>query len=713
MCGLSGIISSLNPVSQADEFKLEKVNECLSHRGPDASGVWFSQDRHVGFAHRRLSVIDLNSNADQPLKFEDLDWVVVFNGEIFNFQKIRLELVNKYGYQFKTNSDTEVINALLHFKGAQCFEQLDGQFAIGAYNKKTKKILLARDQFGEKPFYYGIDDNDSLWFASEVNALIKNKALKDLIDKKSIHEYLIYQYIPEPNSIYKNVKKLPKGHYLEIDGYKIKDYKKVKINTTDHLDMSNEDISKLDFKQSKKLVKELLINSLQDRVISDVPIGMFLSGGIDSSLTCSIAKNELNLDMDVFSLGYIGEYQQELFTAKEISQKLGFRFHPLLLDKGVANLHPLIASKLDEPNGDISCLQTYLISKFAREKVTVAISGDGADELFAGYPRYRLSIQEQKNRSQSLSDAYYPMVHLRSFIETFNLLEESNSNLYEEIKISEDKLNQSIDKILTLRKYDLEYYLPGAILAKVDRMSMASSLEVRTPFLTESIKRTALNLNSTHLISGGQSKVILRSLLSEYLGSDIANLPKQGFAFPESSWVKESLISEFQKMLTEKFLPIENFISFEQLEQELELSKLAFNPYKVWSILILNSWLKVNSFSNENKIQREPVEFAHPNINILYNINNNQMKISKILQLEDETLRVYLSAIAKIRIEKYDNTLLILGHTSKNILRNVFNKKYSNIIYITNRFWDTNQIRIVFYLSIKAIFKKIRQKNVI
>jgi hypothetical protein len=244
-------------------------------------------------------------------------------------------------------------------------------------------------------------------------------------------------------------------------------------------------------------------------------------------------------------------------------------------------------------------------------------------------------------------------------------------------------------------------------------MSMASSLEVRTPFLTESIKRTALNLNSTHLISGGQSKVILRSLLSEYLGSDIANLPKQGFAFPESSWVKESLISEFQKMLTEKVLPIENFISFEQLEQELELSRLAFNPYKVWSLLILNSWLKVNSFSNENKIQQEPVEFAHPNINILYNINNNQMKISKILQLEDETLRVYLSAIAKIRIEKYSNTLLILGYTSKNILRNVFNKRYSNIIYISNRFWDTNQIRIVFYFSIKAIFKKIRQKNVL
>ena len=711
MCGLSGIISSLKPVSQADEFKLEKVNECMSHRGPDASGVWFSQDRHVGFAHRRLSVIDLNTNADQPLNFEDLDWVVVFNGEIFNFQKIRLELVNKYGYQFKTNSDTEVINALLHFKGAKCFEQLDGQFAIGAYNKKTKKILLARDQFGEKPFYYGIDDNNSLWFASEVNALIKNKALKDLIEKKSIHEYLIYQYIPEPNSIYKHVKKLPKGHYLEIDGYNIKDHKMVKINTMDHLEMSNEDISKLDFKQSKKLVKDLLINSLEDRVISDVPIGMFLSGGIDSPLTCSIAKNELNLDMDVFSLGYIGEYQQELFTAKEISQKLGFRFHPLLLDQGVANLHPLIASKLDEPNGDISCLQTYLISKFARETVTVAISGDGADELFAGYPRYRLSIQEQKNRGQSLSDAYYPMVHLRSFVETFNLLGESNSNLYEEIETSEKELNQSSDKILALRKYDLEYYLPGAILAKVDRMSMASSLEVRTPFLTESIKRTALNLNSDYLIGKGQSKVILRSLLAEYLGHDIANLPKQGFAFPESSWVKESLISEFQNMLKEKILPIENFISFENLEQELAASKVAFNPYKVWSILILNSWLKLNSFSTENKIQHEPVEFSHSNIHILYNRNSNQIRSPKILKLEEEILRLYLSAITKINKEKESKSLLILGYTSKNILRKVLDKRYSKVIYIANKFWETNQIRIVFYSSIKSTLKKIRLKN--
>jgi asparagine synthase (glutamine-hydrolysing) len=706
MCGLSGIISSLNPVSQSDEFKLEKVNECMSHRGPDASGVWFSQDRHVGFAHRRLSVIDLNSIADQPLNFEDLDWVVVFNGEIFNFQKIRLELGNKYGYQFKTNSDTEVINALLHFKGAKCFEQLDGQFAIGAYNKKTKKILLARDQFGEKPFYYGIDDNNSLWFASEVNALIKNKALKDLIEKKSIHEYLIYQYIPEPNSIYKHVKKLPKGHYLEIDGYNIKDYKMIKINTTDNLEMSNEDISKLDFKQSKKLVKELLINSLQDRVISDVPIGMFLSGGIDSSLTCSIAKNELNLDMDVFSLGYIGEYQQELFTAKEISQKLGFRFHPLLLDKGVANLHPLIASKLDEPNGDISCLQTFLISKFARETVTVAISGDGADELFAGYPRYRLSIQEQKNRDQTLSDAYYPMVHLRSVVESFNLMGESNSNFYDEIKTNEDRLNQSTNKILALRKYDLDYYLPGAILAKVDRMSMASSLEVRTPFLTESIKRTALNLNTDFLIQGGQSKVILRSLLTEYLGRDIANLPKQGFAFPESSWVKESLISEFQKMLKEKILPIENFISFEELEQELYSTKVAFNPYKVWSILILNSWLKVNSFSTENKNQLDPVELILSNVRILWRRNIHQIANPKILQLEDEKLRLYLSAITKANLENKRNSLLIFSDLSKQILRKNIGKKYYQIIHISDSSSHTDHI-VTFYYSLKGFINKI------
>lgn len=712
MCGLSGIISSLKPVSQTDEFKLEKVNECMSHRGPDARGIWFSQDRHVGFAHRRLSVIDLNSNADQPLNFEDLDWVVVFNGEIFNFQKIRLELVNNYGYQFKTNSDTEVINALLHFKGAKCFEQLDGQFAIGAYNKKTKKILLARDQFGEKPFYFGIDENNSLWFASEVNALIKNKALKDLIDKKSIHEYLIYQYIPEPNSIYKNVKKLPKGHYLEIDGYNIKDHKMVKINTMDHLEMSNEDISKLDFKKSKKLVKELLINSLKDRVISDVPIGMFLSGGIDSSLTCSIAKNELNLDMDVFCLGYIGEYQQELFTAKEISQKLGFRFHPLLLDKNVATLHPLIASKLDEPNGDISCLQTYLLSKFAREKVTVAISGDGADELFGGYPRYQDALQEQKNRNLTLSKAYFPMLHLRSYVETFNILEESNSDLFKELKVTGEELNRSPDKILALRKYDLDYYLPGSILAKVDRMSMASSLEVRTPFLTESISRVALNLNSEYIIKDGQSKVVLRSLLSEYLGNDIAHLPKQGFKFPESSWVKESLIREFQKMLAEKNLPIENFISFEQLEYELETSKIYFNPYKVWSLLVLNSWLKVNSFSAEKKNQIEPTEIFHSNIRILINKNHNPIRDPEILKVEEETLRVYLSAIAKVNIEKDGNSLLILGYINKNILRKLLKGKYSSIIHIANRLWSNNPIKIIIGYSIKNIIRKIWLKNV-
>ena len=203
----------------------------------------------------------------------------------------------------------------------------------------------------------------------------------------------------------------------------------------------------------------------------------------------------------------------------------------------------------------------------------------------------------------------------------------------------------------------------------------------------------------------------MRSLLAEYLGHDIANLPKQGFAFPESSWVKESLISEFQNMLKEKILPIENFISFENLEQELAASKVAFNPYKVWSILILNSWLKLNSFSTENKIQHEPVEFSHSNIHILYNRNSNQIRSPKILKLEEEILRLYLSAITKINKEKESKSLLILGYTSKNILRKVLDKRYSKVIYIANKFWETNQIRIVFYSSIKSTLKKIRLKN--
>jgi hypothetical protein len=280
------------------------------------------------------------------------------------------------------------------------------------------------------------------------------------------------------------------------------------------------------------------------------------------------------------------------------------------------------------------------------------------------------------------------------------------------MKVTGEELNRCPDKILALRKYDLEYYLPGSILAKVDRMSMASSLEVRTPFLTASISRVALNLNSECIIKDGQSKAVLRSLLSEYLGNDIANLPKQGFAFPESSWVKESLTREFQKMLAEKNLPIENFISFEQLEYELEASKIFFDPYRVWSLLVLNSWLKVNSFSAEKKNQIEPTEIFHSNIRILINKNHNPIRDPEILKVEEETLRVYLSAIAKVNIEKEGNSLLILGYINKKILRKLLKGKYSSIIHIANRPWSNNPIKIIIGFSIKNIIRNIWLKNV-
>jgi asparagine synthase (glutamine-hydrolysing) len=707
MCGLAGVFSKYESLDDEAIGKLDLISGCLVHRGPDASGVWISDDRRISFAHRRLSIVDLSVDANQPMDIDELDWVVVFNGEIFNFKELKQEIIQKYKYKFKTTSDTEVINALLHFKGQDTFQELDGQFAIAAYNKIDKEILLARDQFGEKPFYYGVDKNKNLWFSSELNSLVKSNAINNLIDHDSVAQYLIYQYVPEPYSIYKNIKKIPKGHIVKIRDYDSQNLKIFRINFKDNLAIANEEFMKLNFYEAKSLVKDLVINSLEKRLISDVPVGMFLSGGVDSSLTCSLARYELGAQLDVFSLGYLGEYDHEIYTAKEISHELGFKFHPLIINSGSAGLHELIASKLDEPNGDVSCLQTYLLAQFARESVTVVISGDGADELFGGYPRYRNSLLHHNSGHEDLAEIYFSTVHLRTNMESSYLLQKRSLRVKDELRSWEQKINESDNKLKTLREYDLEFYLPGAVLAKVDRMSMASSLEVRTPYLTQSLKRVAFNLNESYISSNDTEKVILRSLLADYIGAEKAHLPKKGFGFPESDWVKQAITKEFIKMISDQQNPIYNFIGHDQLLHELNSSRVIFNPYKIWSILILNAWLKNNSFSVDDRESRQFKHLKNGRIEVfMQETNCNSIDYNEVLN-EENDLKLLLSAYSKLDRETKGKATLIEGRLKDESIKKLSFQKSEMIIHIKSNLFDSYNKKVNIFRKNLNVLRKV------
>jgi len=614
MCGICGF------VGQGELPDLQKMNQAMIHRGPDAEGYWYDHDVKVYLGHRRLSIIDL-SDGIQPMLTMDGELVVSFNGEIYNHIELRQELENK-GHIFKTDhSDTEVLLYGFREWGSELPNKLNGMWAFVIYDKSKKNLFLSRDRFGEKPLYYTLQ-NGTFAFASELSALIKHSSIITSVSSRSLKKYFAYGFIPAPNSLYRNVHKLPGGYnlFFNIDNLTLKAWK-----YWDFVLEPFEHIPKNPIIEWGERLRDLLERSIKRRLMSDVPIGVFLSGGIDSSALTAFASKILGIKkLKTFSVGF----QEESFDESRYAQEIANTFHTehyleMLSMENAREFLPEIISKIDEPIGDSSILPTYLLCRETKKHVTVALGGDGSDELFAGYDPFhalRLSnlyskiIPRPLHRAISIVINKLPVSH-RNISLDFKLKrtirgmsypkqlwnpvwlgplepKELNELFLEPIDI-EDVYSEAIeywesclqDNLVdkTLQFYT-KLYLQDDILAKVDRASMMHSLEVRAPYLDIELVDFVRKIPSEYKFRNGQTKYILKKALEPVLPHNILYRHKKGFGVPIGKWFQDGSLKIRNTPLLYKLN--HNFLH-KKIQEHIQGTK--DHKLLLWNLLLLES----------------------------------------------------------------------------------------------------------------------------
>ncbi len=607
MCGITGFVS---PRQRWGEGDLQKITNCLAHRGPDAQGIYFRPELGVGLGHRRLSILDLSDSANQPMYSADRRYVAVFNGEIFNYREIAKTL----NLNFHTHSDTEVIIEAFAAWGPSFINKCNGFFALALYDQHKDVLWMFRDRMGIKPFYY-YHKNGEFAFASELKGLVA--LLPGLtVNPDAVDSYLYLGYIPAPLSIYSEVRKMPQGHYglLERGSLAFVPYWTPEKQIESRILKSEQ--------EAKSILKTLVESAVSSRLISDVPIGTFLSGGVDSSLVTAVAQKFHGKPLSTFSIGFEHDKYDESRYAEAVAKKLGTDHHPFkVTEQDALGLIPELVSVYDEPYADASAIPTMLVSKLARAHVTVALSGDGGDELFMGYGAYtwasrlnhpllkllRLpigSILKLRN-DQRLTRAagkflYTDATRLKSHIFSqeqaqFNL-EELTAIIgrvpYIGLKEDQEGLARKLTSMESQALFDLRYYLPDELLVKVDRASMRYGLEVRVPLLDYRIIGFALNLDQRLKVKGGVMKYLLKQVLYDYLPKSLFDRPKWGFAVPLGSWLRNDLRHLVERGLAEERIREANFVDSVYARQVIN-SFYAGNDNavrKVWALLNLHEW---------------------------------------------------------------------------------------------------------------------------
>ena len=630
MCGIVGFLSSKTQ-NIPDYGVLRQMRESLVHRGPDDLGEYIraldERGPFVFFGHRRLSIIDLGSG-HQPLSNEDETVWVVFNGEIYNFRELR-EALKSRGHQFRTQSDTEVIAHAYEEHKENCFKYFNGMFAIGIWDEKENRLILARDRLGKKPLYYSLI-NETFVFASELKAIMAYPSFPREVDPVSLMKYLFFEFIPCPHTIFKGAKKVPAASYL------VWDKKGIEVGQYWSPFDPQKGEEKLSEAEAELRMMGLLKESVKRRLISDVPLGVFLSGGIDSSTVAALAQKEVPGKIKTFSISFddpsFDESKYALLASKYIGTE---HYEQRMTPNDLLNIIPSLPDILDEPMADASILPTFLLSKFTRQHVTVALGGDGGDELFAGYPTYvahklarhyerflgvfhpvigRLAnllpvsddnISFDFKVKKFLSGIGYPngirnSVWLGSF--SFSDLTKALSpgvlNYFDEMRVvSEIALHETEfplkDQIGLMQYLDLRLYLQESILVKVDRASMASSLEVRAPFLDHELVEFVAGLPSERKLKGLTSKYILKKSMRTWLPDEIIQRKKKGFGVPIAKWVKGPLKELFEDLLCSDRIKREGFLNpayvTTLLHDHLENKK--DNRKKLWTLLMWQLWV--------------------------------------------------------------------------------------------------------------------------
>ena len=618
------------------EADLHLMTDKLAHRGPNAEGYYY--DGVCGLGHRRLSVIDLSDSANQPMYSSDDRYIIVYNGEVYNFQEIGAKItqgqINK-DFKFKTASDTEIILEAFVYYGTEFIHQLNGMFAIAIYDKLERELFLFRDRIGIKPLVYYWDGNN-LAFASEIKSLTTTNKIAQVLNKNSVNDFLHLGFIPAPNTIYENIFKLNPGSYLKVSSKGLEKIRYWDINQK----LSNQ--THKDKEEVLVKLSDLIMSSVQYQLKSDVPYGVFLSGGIDSSLVTAQASFLSNVKIDTFSIGFEENIVNESEYAKAVATYLETNHHEFIIShKDVINIIETSFDAYDEPNADSSVIPTLLVSKLAKAHVTVALSGEGADEMFFGYGSYkwaqRLSTptyqvlkkpvarvfkhmssrfqrigkllntsdshnlrshifsQEQyffsnKEISALVNEPYSTPGYLRNLQENEIEFIYSNPDQFPHLSNQKRKLNAMEQQAL----FDINYYLPDDLLTKVDRASMHFALETRVPYLDHRVIEYAINIAPELKFNNNISKYILKEILYKYVPKELFDRPKQGFSIPLSKWLKGELNYLIKDYLDPELIRKAGIVKDEEVAKLIRgyISGKDYLFNRIWLLIVLHKWIR-------------------------------------------------------------------------------------------------------------------------
>ncbi len=610
MCGIAGVVDfgARYPAPQLRAW-VQTMCAAIAHRGPDDAGLWSSPDGRVCLGHRRLAIIDLRPEGRQPMGNEDASVVVTFNGEIYNFGTLTRQLQER-GHRFATRTDTETLCHLFEGEPLPAVERLEGMFAFAAWRQKERELVLARDPFGKKPLYYAVSGG-LIAFASELRALRAVPGLCEAIDPVAVQQYLLLQYLHAPRTIYRGVSKLEPGTLLRVrpsahGGLTTAAHRYFQFQAVEPA--PRRAASAADEASAVEALRRQVTGAVRDRLVADVPLGAFLSGGVDSSLVVAVMAREPGVRVRTFSIGFKDSPESEHLVARSVARALDTEHHELLVAPSAVDLAPTIADALDEPNGDSSCLPVYLLSEFTRRHVTVALSGDGGDELFGGYGRYGSFLAEARDplrywRAARRLRRWWTPGRAYLDLQLLNLPERLLRSLTGPLLPENAEMvrgwrhllnNRSRPLIHRLRTLDVEAYMPGSVLAKVDRMSMHFALEVRCPLLDVRLGRWASGLPGAWCHDGRESKRLLKRLLARYVPKEVVYRPKVGFGLPGQAWSKERLLGLASDLLLSGDSPAAGYLDRKGLQAYLRMQERpeCFSVYQVWNFIILDLWLR-------------------------------------------------------------------------------------------------------------------------
>jgi asparagine synthase (glutamine-hydrolysing) len=618
MCGISGIFEFQRRQPIPQEL-VHRMNETIIHRGPDDEGIYCGEG--VGFGFRRLSIIDL-AGGHQPISNEDGRLWVMLNGEIYNYPELRHELESK-GHRFSTRSDTETIVHLYEEYGEDCFRKLRGMFAIALWDSEKRQLLLARDRVGKKPLFYAADSKRIL-FGSELKVLLAADGLSREIDREALSDYFSFGYIPAPKTIYRSARKLRPGHYLVVSEGKLRE--------VCYWDLSFAQVENRTEDDWCELLRHQMCEATRVRLMSDVPLGAFLSGGVDSSSIVAMMSRLMKRPVTTCSIGFEEEEFNEAKYAREVAQLFNADHHEETVRPSALEILEKLVWHYDEPFADSSAIPTYYVSRVARRHVTVALGGDGGDENFAGYRRYVLDYYENRLRShvpQSMRSAvfgplgqWYPALAwaprvfrgkatFQSLSRTplegyFNSVSyfrpgekdrlftpefEKSLGGYDSIDVFREHYNRAdTDDLLSRIQYlDIKTYLPDDILTKVDRASMAVSLEVRAPLLDHQLMETVAKIPSSLKLRGRTGKYIFKKALGPVLPDDILHRRKQGFAIPLGRWFRQELREVTEKTLLGSDDGILNSTFLKTIWNQHQGGRYDRSAH-LWAVLMFRKW---------------------------------------------------------------------------------------------------------------------------